>query len=74
MIVRPHGGAAGVEVFKNNERQAAAIVERASSPLLHDFYVSSLLARRRRSSFQLPGFLSNKGDWSIVCLGAQVLG
>ena len=32
MIVRPHGGAAGVEVFKNNERQAAAIVERASSP------------------------------------------
>jgi hypothetical protein len=37
MIVRPHGGAAGVEVFKNNERQAAAIVERASSPPLARF-------------------------------------
>jgi len=74
MIVGRHGTMTGVEVFKSDGRPTTANTECAfsSPPNCRGLRQPSIRCRRR--SFQVPGFPSNKGDETIVCLGAQVLG
>lgn len=73
-IVGRRRAMAGVEVFKSNECQATGNPPPCSFSPSPARTLRWFLIRRRRRSFQVPGFLSNKGELTIVCLGTQVLG